>query len=96
MESHATEDLLISAWIDLGICFGFSRTATEVHALLYICGRPQCTDDVMARLNLSRGNVSICLRTLRDWWVVWYRSVRRPTVGVSLKSGTPRCWQLPD
>jgi DNA-binding transcriptional regulator GbsR (MarR family) len=42
----------------------------EIHALLYICGIPLCTDDVMERLNISRGNASMSLRALCDWGII--------------------------
>lgn len=42
----------------------------EVHALLYIAGEPLCTDDVMDRLEISRGNASMSLRALVDWGIV--------------------------
>jgi DNA-binding transcriptional regulator GbsR (MarR family) len=42
----------------------------EIHALLYITGQPLCTDDVMARLNISRGNASMSLRALCDWGII--------------------------
>lgn len=42
----------------------------EVHALLYISGQPLCTDDVMERLKISRGNASMSLRALVDWGIV--------------------------
>src|SRR5206468_1211351 len=42
----------------------------EIHALLYVSAQPQCTDDVMERLNISRGNTSMSLRALCDWGIV--------------------------
>lgn len=43
----------------------------EVHALLYITGDALCTDDIMARLEISRGNASMSLRALVDWGIVF-------------------------
>jgi DNA-binding transcriptional regulator GbsR (MarR family) len=42
----------------------------EIHALLYITALPLCTDDVMERLNISRGNASMSLRALQDWGII--------------------------
>src|SRR5688572_33150609 len=42
----------------------------EIHALLYINGTPLCTDDVMDRLHISRGNASMSLRALGDWGII--------------------------
>ncbi len=66
----AAQDRFIAAWGQMGSTWGISRTMAEVHALLYILGQPLCTDDVMARLKISRGNASMSLRALLDWGVV--------------------------
>jgi DNA-binding transcriptional regulator GbsR (MarR family) len=50
--------------------WGISRTMAEVHALLFITAEPLCTDDVMERLEISRGNASMSLRALLDWGIV--------------------------
>lgn len=65
-----SQDRLIAAWGQMGSTWGISRTMAEVHALLYITGQALCTDDVMARLSISRGNASMSLRALVDWGVV--------------------------
>ncbi len=66
----AAVDRFIEAWGRMGSVWGISRTMAEVHALLYITGEPMCTDDVMARLEISRGNASMSLRALLDWGVI--------------------------
>jgi DNA-binding transcriptional regulator GbsR (MarR family) len=60
----------IEAWGRMGSVWGISRTMAEVHALLYITGEAMCTDDIMARLEISRGNASMSLRALLDWGVI--------------------------
>jgi DNA-binding transcriptional regulator GbsR (MarR family) len=42
----------------------------EIHALLFIEGRPMNSDEIMDRLQISRGNVSTTLRQLADWGIV--------------------------
>ena len=64
------QDRFIAAWGQMGSTWGISRTMAEVHAMLYIMGRPLCTDDVMERLEISRGNASMSLRALLDWGIV--------------------------
>lgn len=66
---HA-QDRFVSAWGNMGSAWGISRTMAEVHALLFIVGEPMCTDDIMARLQISRGNASMSLRALLDWGIV--------------------------
>ncbi len=54
----------------MGSKWGIPRTMAEVHALLFIEGRPLNTDEVMQRLRISRGNASMTLRALADWSLV--------------------------
>lgn len=64
------QDRFIAVWGQMGSAWGISRTMAEVHALLFISGAPLCTDDVMERLQISRGNASMSLRALQDWGIV--------------------------
>ncbi|HSU67470.1 MAG TPA: hypothetical protein VLJ39_11405 [Tepidisphaeraceae bacterium] len=67
---RTSQDLFIRRWGEMGQTWGINRTMAEIHALLYICGVPCCTDDVMDRLNISRGNASMSLRALCDWGII--------------------------
>lgn len=69
-------DRFVAVWGQMGSAWGISRTMAEVHALLFVTGEPLNTDDVMERLQISRGNASMSLRALVDWGVV-YRSHKR-------------------
>ena len=64
------QDSFVATWGQMGATWGISRTMAEVHALLYITGVPLCTDDVMERLSISRGNASMSLRALVDWGLI--------------------------
>ena len=64
------QDRFIAAWGQMASTWGISRTMAEAHALLYITGEPLCTDNVMNRLEISRGNASMSLRALLDWGIV--------------------------
>jgi DNA-binding transcriptional regulator GbsR (MarR family) len=64
------QDRFVSAWGQMGAAWGISRTMAEVHALLYITGQPMNTDEIMERLQISRGNASMSLRALLDWGIV--------------------------
>ncbi|MEM9065810.1 MAG: MarR family transcriptional regulator [Planctomycetota bacterium] len=66
----------VAVWGQMGSAWGISRTMAEVHALLFVTGEPLNTDDVMERLEISRGNASMSVRALVDWGVV-YRSHKR-------------------
>jgi DNA-binding transcriptional regulator GbsR (MarR family) len=67
---RSAQDTFIRRWGEMGQTWGINRTMAEIHALLYITGQPLCTDDVMARLNISRGNASMSLRALCDWGLI--------------------------
>lgn len=64
------QDNFIRRWGEMGATWGINRTMAEIHALLYINGKPLCTDDVMDRLHISRGNASMSLRALCDWGII--------------------------
>ena len=64
------QDRFVAVWGQMGGAWGISRTMAEVHALLYVTGEAMCTDDVMERLQISRGNASMSLRALLDWGII--------------------------
>ncbi|HWE03060.1 MAG TPA: winged helix DNA-binding protein [Tepidisphaeraceae bacterium] len=67
---RTAQDLFIRRWGEMGQTWGINRTMGEIHAFLYITGKPQSTDDVMERLNISRGNSSMSLRALCNWGII--------------------------
>ena len=70
MTLRQAQDRFIATWGQMGSAWGISRTMAEVHALLFITGAPLCTDEIMERLEISRGNASMSVRSLLDWSVV--------------------------
>lgn len=64
------QDRFIATWGQMGSAWGISRTMAEVHALLFVTGEALCTDEVMDRLEISRGSASMSLRALLDWGVI--------------------------
>ena len=69
-ELRAAQEEFIRLWGQMASKWGIARTMAEVHALLFVEGRPLNTDDVMERLSISRGNASMTLRALVDWGIV--------------------------
>ena len=67
---RTSQDLFIRRWGEMGATWGINRTMAEIHALLFITAQPLCTDDVMERLHISRGNASMSLRALCDWGII--------------------------
>lgn len=66
-EAH---DQFVESWSRMASEWGISRTMAEVHALLFVTGEPMNADELMERLEISRGNASMTLRSLMDWGVV--------------------------
>lgn len=64
------QDRFVAVWGQMAGAWGISRTMAEVHALLYVTGDSLCTDDIMERLQISRGNASMSLRALVDWNII--------------------------
>jgi DNA-binding transcriptional regulator GbsR (MarR family) len=56
--------------------WGINRTMAQIHALLFVTGQALEVNDIMDRLQISRGNASMNLRELMDWGVV--RRFRQP------------------
>ncbi len=71
----AARDEFIAQWGALGSAWGINRTMAQIHALLMITPRPLSTDDIMADLQISRGNAHTNLRELTGWGLI--RSVIR-------------------
>jgi len=69
---HLTEGKarFIESWGALGSNWGISRTMAQVHALLLISSKPQCADEIMESLQISRGNANMSVRSLMDWGLV--------------------------
>src|SRR3954466_12711135 len=64
------EDRFVDLWDSMSSLWGISPTMAEVHGLLYITGAALTMDDIMARLQISRGNVSMNLSKLVEWGLV--------------------------
>ncbi len=62
--------LFIRRWGEMGASWGISRTMAEIHALLFISNVPLCADQLMAELQVSRGNASMNLRQLVAWGLI--------------------------
>jgi DNA-binding transcriptional regulator GbsR (MarR family) len=60
----------VSHWGTMGSAWGINRTMAQIHALLMTSERPLTTDEVMADLEISRGNAHQNLRELVDWGLV--------------------------
>jgi len=70
------QDQFILEWGRMSSSWGINRTMAQIHALLFVTGVPLEVNEIMSRLQISRGNASMNLRELMDWGVV--RRFRQP------------------
>ena len=64
------EEEFVGLWRRMSSLWGISPTMAEIHGLLYITGAALSMDDIMGRLGISRGNVSMNLSKLAEWGLI--------------------------
>lgn len=57
-------------WGEMGTRWGVNRTVSQIHALVYLAGRPLNAEEIAATLRVARSNVSTSLRDLLHWNLV--------------------------
>ena len=57
-------------WGEMATHWGINRTMAQIHALLYSNEAALDTDEIMDRLQVSRGNANMNLRSLVEWGLV--------------------------
>lgn len=57
-------------WGEMGAKWGINRTVAQIHALLFLSGRPLHAEEIASSLDVARSNVSNSLRDLQGWGIV--------------------------
>lgn len=57
-------------WGEMGARWGVNRTVAQIHALLFLEGRPMHAEEITETLAVARSNVSTSLRELQAWKLV--------------------------
>jgi DNA-binding transcriptional regulator GbsR (MarR family) len=70
MELKPVAKRFVLHWGEMGSTWGVNRTVAQIHALLFIAGRPLNADDITETLEVARSNVSMSLRELSNWNLV--------------------------
>ena len=65
----------VESWGVMGSVWGVNTSIARIHALLMVSEKPLGLDDISKKLNISRGNASMCLKELRNWGVIQKISV---------------------
>lgn len=71
MNYEQAKDKFITSWGALATQWGINKTMAQIHALLMISNEPLSVEDIMDELKISRGNVSMNLRELMNWGIVF-------------------------
>ena len=71
MEFEEAKRKFVNSWGVLGSAWGINKTMAQIHALLMISPNPLTTDDIIEELGISRGNVSMSLKSLMEWGIVF-------------------------
>ncbi len=70
MELKPVAQKFILHWGEMGTRWGVNRTVSQIHALLYIAGRPMHAEEIAETLGVARSNVSTSLKELQGWKLV--------------------------
>ncbi|MGE5650794.1 GbsR/MarR family transcriptional regulator [Noviherbaspirillum sp. UKPF54] len=70
MELKPIAQKFILHWGEMGTRWGVNRTVSQIHALLYIAGRPMHAEEIAETLGVARSNVSTSLKELQGWKLV--------------------------
>ena len=70
MDLSPTLTRFVLHWGEMGTRWGVNRTVAQIHALLYITGRPMHAEEIVDTLGVARSNVSTSLRELQGWNLV--------------------------
>lgn len=70
MKLNPVAERFILHWGEMGSRWGVNRTVSQIHALLYLAGRPLAADEIVETLGVARSNVSNSLKELQNWKLI--------------------------
>ena len=70
MQYTDAKNKFIQSWGSLGSSWGISRTMAQIHAVLLLSPDSMTADEIIDELKISRGNVSMSLKSLIEWGIV--------------------------
>ena len=74
------QDKFIESVGKLAASFGLNRFIAQLYAVLYLSDKPLSLDDLVERLKVSNGNISLNIRELEKWGAVksiWVKGSRK-------------------
>lgn len=66
MKLNPITEQFVLHWGEMGTQWGVNRTVAQIHALLFMVGRPMNAEEICETLNVARSNVSNSLKELRE------------------------------
>ena len=70
MKLLPVSEKFILHWGEMGTRWGVNRSVAQIHALLYIVGKPMPADEISETLGIARSNVSNSLKELQGWGLI--------------------------
>lgn len=70
MELQPIAKRFVLHWGEMGSKWGVNRTVSQIHALLYLSGRPMHAEEIAETLGVARSNVSTSLKELQNWKLI--------------------------
>jgi DNA-binding transcriptional regulator GbsR (MarR family) len=70
MKLNPVSERFILHWGEMGSKWGVNRTVSQIHALLYLAGKPLAADEIADTLGVARSNVSNSLKELQNWKLI--------------------------
>jgi DNA-binding transcriptional regulator GbsR (MarR family) len=70
MKLNPVAERFILHWGEMGSKWGVNRTVSQIHALLYLAGKPLPADEIADTLGVARSNVSNSLKELQNWKLI--------------------------
>ncbi len=67
MDLSPNRSKFVLHWGEMGARWGVNRSVAQIHALLYITGRPMHAEEIADTLLVARSNVSNSIRELQSW-----------------------------
>jgi DNA-binding transcriptional regulator GbsR (MarR family) len=68
--ANSVTERFVLHWGEMAARWGINRTVAQIHALLFLAGKPLNAEDIAEALQVARSNVSTSLRELQNWDLV--------------------------
>jgi len=71
MKLNQVAERFILHWGEMGSKWGVNRTVSQIHALLYLAGKPMPAEEIAETLGVARSNVSNSIKELQNWKLIY-------------------------